>query len=179
MSKFEAMKDSVSAQLSPIINPIKTKALDRWDELSNRDQIIASVLALCFVIVFFIVIIYAPLLKARDEARERYDSKLQLYSWMSSVAPQVKGAGDTGTASVVRNLMNTINTRAARFQLKLGRTQPEGGNKLRVSIKEAPFDALIRWLSELESLGIVVHSMSVDAEPQPGIVTAKVLLQGT
>ena len=180
MNKIIAFKESIQHQLEPYIRPVQEKALDRWDELNNRDQLIVMALGVLFSITLVLVLIYAPLTKYRDHQQLIYENKAELLSWMRSVAPQLKGQGSSDQNSPsAQSMMNDVNQRAAAFQLKLDRVQPEGATKLRVWVQDGSFDAIMRWLTELQSeSGIVASSVSLDSEKESGIVSAKVVLQG-
>lgn len=180
MKKLRELIDTLRELLSPYLRPVQDKALERWDELNNREQMIVSALGLSLLFALFMMVIYLPLIKQREQARDIYESRIELLSWMSSVAPQVKGQGSDANSPSAQSMMNDVNQKAAAFQLKLDRIQPEGANKLRVWVKESSFDAVMRWLTDLQSeLGVVASSVSFDAESAPGIISAKVVLQGS
>jgi general secretion pathway protein M len=180
MNKIVAFKESIQLKLEPHLTPLQGKVLDRWDELNNRDQLIVMALGVFISITLFLLLIYSPLVKYRDQQQVVYENKAELLSWMRSVAPQLKGQGVSGLNSLsAQSMMNDVNQRAAAFQLKLDRVQPEGANKLRVWIQDGSFDAIMRWLAELQNeSGIVASSVSLDSEKKIGIVSAKVVLQG-
>ncbi len=182
MSILSAYKERLSGEFSsrfgPKLDPLKDKAFDRWDQLSDRDQLIVLALGICTAIVLSLVTIYAPLLKSKEQAELAYTSKTAQLTWMRSVAPQLSQHSGANLPSA-QGMMNEVNSRAAAFQLKLDRVQPEGPNKLRVWVQDASFDALMAWLIALQrESGIVAGSINIDAESQPGVISAKVVLQG-
>jgi len=176
---FATVTGTLSDNLSPYLVPLRDKAMDRWEELNNREQLIVSALGVTVILAFFMVLIYLPLMKQRDQAQITYESRVALLTWMNSVAPQVKGQGSDESSPSAQSMMNEVNQRAAAYQLTLERVQPEGVNKLRVWIETGSFDSIMRWLTELqEESGIVASSVSFDAESAPGVISAKVVLQG-
>lgn len=188
MKKLKALSDAVSASTSnllstwvnPYLKPWQDKALDRWEALNNREQVIVSALGLTLIFAVFMLVVYLPMMKRHEQARDIYQSRVELLSWMNSVAPQLKGQGSDADSPSAQSMMNEVNQRAAAYQLKLDRVQPEGVNKLRVWIQEGSFDSVMRWLNELQSeSGIVASSVSFDAESALGIISAKVVLQGS
>jgi general secretion pathway protein M len=173
--------DDIKANLQPKLAPYIDKGYERWDELNNREQLIVTVLVVVLILALFMVTIYFPLLKKRDEAMLQYQNNAELLGWMVSVAPQAKGlssSGDVATQSA-QSMMNTVNQAAQTHQLKLDRVQPEGRNKLRVWLQDVSFDGMMRWLADLQdNSGIVVSSITIDGGKRSGIISARVVLSG-
>jgi len=179
MNAISELKQNISSQVEPYLKPWLEKALDRWEELNNREQLILMALSATIVFALMFSLFVVPLIKGRNEAKEYYEAKVELLSWMQSVAPGLSGMGKNKDPLNAQGMMNTVNQNAAAYQLRLDRVQPEGANKLRVWLEDVPFNAFMQWVNDLHlNEGIIVSSVSIDPESSPGLISAKVVLQG-
>lgn len=82
------------------------------------------------------------------------------------------------TATLDERSLNVIVTESsAAFQLTIRRLEPEG-NRIRVSLEDATFDALVLWLESLwGDHGLRVNEIEVSRRPAPGIVNATLTLE--
>ena len=179
MNAITEMKQNLFSRVEPVLKPWLEKALDRWEELNNREQMVLLALSATIVFALVFTLLVFPLIKSRNEARELYEARVELLSWMQTVAPELKGKGANEVSLNAQGMMNTVNQNAAAYQIRLDRIQPEGASKLRVWVEKVPFNALMQWLNDLQlNSGIVASSVSIDAESSSGIVSVKVVLQG-
>lgn len=180
MNRLFEYRQNIIDAIGPTVRPWLDKGMDRWDELNNREQLVVSLLAVCIILALFIVLLVHPLIQHRAQNKAQYESQLEQLVWMRSVAPQLKGQGSNAAPVLnAQSMMNTVNQNAAAFQLKLDRVQPEGGNKLRVWMQGVSFNALMEWLNDLQlNSGIVPSSVSIDDDSSPGMVSARVVLEG-
>lgn len=175
MSQLEIFKKQFQQRTAPLLENF----YQRWDALNQRERLIVSFLGVVVIFALVMLVVYIPLLKKRDEVLLRYESNVELLNWMSSVAPQVKKqtTGSPASAQSAQSIMNTVNQTAQAYQLNLDRIQPEGKSNLRVWIQDASFDALMRWLVDLQNTsGISVKNISIDSGNNSGIVSARVVL---
>ena len=50
---------------------------------------------------------------------------------------------------------------------------------MRVSLEQVAFDDMVRWLSSLrQSYAVNVDTVTIDRQPQPGLVNANLVLKG-
>lgn len=64
---------------------------------------------------------------------------------------------------------------AAALGLTVRRLDPVGAGALDVALEEAPFDAVMAWLVELErDRGLDLRSFSIQRRPAPGMVSATI-----
>ena len=95
------------------------------------------------------------------------------------VAEAVSRAGATPLAAPpdAAPLATRVTTSAEAAGLPLSRLEPEG-ESLRVTVAEAGFAQLVRWLADLEGEGVLVSAVEMDRRTAPGVVSARVLLEG-
>jgi general secretion pathway protein M len=68
-------------------------------------------------------------------------------------------------------------TRAAGLGAYLKRNEPEGNTGIRLRFEDAPFDDLVKWLSELQATqSVSVVAATADPGQEPGRVTANIQL---
>lgn len=155
-----------------------------WWGLTGRDRrmLILGVLFLCCALPVWLI--WLPLLDRLDEAR-RSSLRLQTdLAWMEQAAATLRTAGADGHSAPgqarTQSLLGLVDVTARRAALvgTLRRVQPEGAQDVRVWIEDAPFDAVMLWLNELEQgYGIAVLSLVVDRLPASGRVNARILLR--
>jgi general secretion pathway protein M len=82
----------------------------------------------------------------------------------------------TGATGSVLTLIE-VSANAAGIKEAMERVQPEGKGA-RLWFDTIAFDTLVRWLAELEQRqGLVVSQLSVNAGAEPGMVSARVLVE--
>jgi general secretion pathway protein M len=83
----------------------------------------------------------------------------------------VQGAGQSLLAIVDQSRKATAITKPPT------RLQPEGDNTVRVVLEDVPFDALVRWLADLQMrYGVRVDNADIERESGPGLVSARLTL---
>lgn len=70
-----------------------------------------------------------------------------------------------------------ITDAAAAAGLPLRRIEPEGTG-MRISVDDVPFATVVLWLADLEAAhGVTVIAAEINRRPEPGIVSARLLLE--
>ena len=60
----------------------------------------------------------------------------------------------------------------------LTRNQPVGEDGIRVQLRDAPFDSMTRWLTQLQTAnGLALDSASIERTDAPGAVNASLILR--
>ena len=73
--------------------------------------------------------------------------------------------------------MIEVSANAAGLKEAIERVQPEGEGA-RLWFEAVAFDNLVRWMAELEQRqGLLVSQLAVDAGTEPGVVSARVLVE--
>ncbi len=121
-------------------------------------------------------------LKRMDQAVEKNQA---LLLWMERSATEVKqltrAHNSTGRVTSGRSLLALVDQTAKRSRLgvALKRVEPEGKDAVRVQLEQAAFDDMMKWLIQLEQKnGITVETITVDRQPTPGRVNARIRLKG-
>ncbi|MDN5862836.1 MAG: type II secretion system protein M, partial [Salinisphaera sp.] len=110
--------------------------------------------------------------------------KQSFAAWMTQIEAEAAALRQQGGRETIRGRGDSLlavvdqTSRDAGLSAALQRIQPQGQDKATVTLDDAGFDKLLRWLRTLEqSYGIVVQALSVTREDKPGTVQARLTLQ--
>lgn len=156
-----------------------------WAGLAPRERIIlmAGMAVLGLLIIWLLII--EPVVNARAQLREDVMQLTADHTWMQQAALEVRrragmqNSSQTGPAVAGGSVLTLIevSSNAAGLQDAMERVQPEGKGA-RLWFEAVAFDALVRWLAELEQRqGLQVSQLAVDAGAEPGMVSARVLVE--
>lgn len=155
----------------------------RFNRLEPRDQKMLLLLGVFLACMLLYTVIWMPIKQSARQAEQLRNSKQQLVEWLRSdeVLAHVGNKAQLTTNATPANkapMASVINQTAQTSQITLKRFEPEGSNKLRVWLDDAPFNTLVLWLYELETRhAIGVSSLSLDNPQQNGRVSAKLVLE--
>lgn len=169
-------------RLPPALDQFRLQARERFLALQVRERWLlgAGVAALLLTVLFLGV--WEPLLKARESHRAALDSARAVAVRLEQAAAQVqqsRGRQPAATAGQGVSLMAAVDQ--ASKQSGLGkspsRIQPEGDREVRVWFEDVSFDAMVRWLAELQSrYGVTVQTFDVEPQPALGRVNIRLSL---
>lgn len=151
-----------------------------FSRFTGREQV--SLLALAAALAVFVAyhLIWSPVVAARDEmARRNLASaeSLQRVSGMVSEIAQRRESGDSPAQG--RSITALVNQSSLEQGLTVTRLQPNSRGEVQVRFEAAAFDALMRWLYQLESgEGALVTELSLSESGTPGRVNATVRVAG-
>lgn len=154
----------------------------RYDSLADTERLIVNSVGLLVLAALVFVLLVAPAQRSVSEAQLKVSGQQKLVQWMKeneSVARMAAGAGTAAVAKSDQPLQTIVTSTAGPLGITVKRYENESDTKLRVWLEKVPFDKTVRWLDQLESrYGVQIISVSIDAEKEPGIITAKLVLQG-
>jgi len=155
-----------------------------FTDLGQREQVILLGGVAAAVLIIAWAFVWTPL---HDGAFELDESVAEKHRLLANLR-RVEGLGGSavstipGAAASTQSLVLLVDQTHRNHGLAdtLFRNQPEGNDVIRVTFQGASFDALISWLSALQrAYGVEVESASFDGMPQPGIVSATLVLRRT
>ena len=126
-------------------------------------------------LVLLYVMVWQPIIKRLDRAREYYQSQQVLYTYIQENAPKVRGAGVTKVTLEPEQLQGLVTATAQQRGLPLERLDNDGGGLL-ISMAKVPFEPLLLWLSDLQSKGVRLSDVNLD-RADTGKVDARITLQ--
>jgi general secretion pathway protein M len=123
--------------------PYWERASGWWSERSLREQVLLGALTVVGMAALLLVLVIRPL----EAKRARYAADIRAYDML---AMRLRSAGPGMAVTARRGPPSQIVSEvAATSGLTVQRVEPEGG-KLRVVFADAPFEGVLRWVSELE-----------------------------
>lgn len=147
---------------------------------TGREQI--SLIALAAAVIVFLVyhLLWSPLTAARDDMARRNAvtaGSLQRVGEMVSRITEQRGDGDAQPSG--RSVTALVNQTGMEQGLAITRLQPNSRGEVQVRLEGAAFDALLRWLYQLETQeGALVTELSLSQSGAPGRVNATVRVAG-
>jgi general secretion pathway protein M len=167
------MLDNLKTQLSQ-------SAPMRWYDSREPGEkpVIAAVTGLVVISLLWLVV-WKPLVDWREFSENRYLNAQSVWDWMQAneakARQTARGAASGGPS---RSLLPVITRAANSHGLRLNRLQPEADGGVSVVLQSQSFNAMLKWLDELESQHkVAVQRVSLDAEGKPGLINAQLRLQ--
>lgn len=122
---------------------------------------------------------YAGLARLRQTAAEQHS----LLHWMRGTAREIQSLRGSGPAAPVSggSILSVVDQAARREHLEgaVKRLEPDNVGGVRVWLKQAPFDQIVRWLGALQrDAGLRIESISLEATGVPGKVNGRAMLKG-
>lgn len=123
---------------------------------------------------------YAGLARLRQTAAEQQ----ALLHWMHGAADEVQALRRSGLASAPAaggSILSVVDKAARRERLEnaVRSVDPDNAGGVRVALEGASFDAVVRWLGDLQRhAGLSITAASFEATGVPGQVNGRVVLKG-
>ncbi len=154
-----------------------------FENLSKRERYMVVAAALVLLVFLFYVLVWRPIGTRAEALQQRVQGQEKALAWMQQAAVEVKRLRGGGTPTQARNesLLSLIERTARERGLSgaVRRVQPEGQHGARIWLEAAGFDDLVLWLHQLaDTYGVRISEASVERQPQPGLVNARLLVEG-
>lgn len=147
-------------------------------QLAFREQLIVGAGALVAVVIIGWGFVWSPLANGAAELDVAVSEKSRLLVDLRR-ASSLTASAATGAAGVAptSSLIVLVDETARPFDLAFTRTSPDGTNAIMITFRDAAFDRLIGWLTQLEQeYGVVIETFSASPTGQPGIVSGTLRL---
>jgi general secretion pathway protein M len=145
-----------------------------WDAQSERDRRILAVGAVFVAGFLAYAAVFEPLRRTRVAREQALSEARSLAVRLESIAAEVKRGAATGSLVPGQSLLAAVDqaSKATTFG-KDAHLQPEGDNVVKVAIDNVPFEAVVRWIHDLQArYGVRVDAAEFDRQPDPGRVNA-------
>ncbi len=150
--------------------------------LGARDRFLLAFGALLVAVALFYGIVWKPLGDRVMALRVSVAEQAETHLWMQEAAREIRELrGQQAPARGARASLLSLTDRTAR-ERGLGpairRVEPEGADKVRIQLEQAPFDDMVTWLEQLVARERVrIEIITIDARDQAGLVNARLTLQ--
>lgn len=155
---------------------------DWFMQLEPRERLLIGCAAALLIVALIILLGVRPLMNGTERNQRMLEDKLALLADLDQAAarlgPQTNRSGTPSTAarqSLVVLVDQTTRNHGLSGNLK--RNQPDGADSIRLRLENAPFDALVQWLAELQNRhGLSAVSANIDAAQARGRVNCNLVL---
>lgn len=158
-------------------------ALQEWFRgLAPRERVLVSAGAAAVALAVLFLGIWEPLAKAHRKNEQDLIAARALGQRLEVIAAEVQNAHSGGPAAIAAagaSLLSVVDqaSKSGTLNKPLTRIQPEGETEVKVWIDGVSFDALLRWIGELESrYGISTQTVDIEKDATPGQVNARLSL---
>ncbi len=147
----------------------------------ERFLLMAGVALITLVLLYGLV--WKPLGDRVSSLRATVIEQTALHQWMQTTAGEIRRLrGQQRPPSGERASLLSLADRTARehgLGAAIRRVEPEGGDKVRIQLEQAPFDDITRWLEQLVARhAVVIEIITIEARDEAGLVNARLTLQG-
>lgn len=152
-----------------------------YDQLGERDRIALRLLSFFLGVVAVYVVVIDPMIDRREAAERRLQDERALLEWLRSHESSVSAPGSAGEQAGAPDqpIATVVNTTAQENKLTIRRYEPAGEDGIRVWLEGVPFNAVVKWLFQLEgSHGIRAAEFTIEREGEAGMVSARLTLRG-
>lgn len=142
-------------------------------KLSGREINLAIVAAMLIGCVTVWSMVIAPSMAARQDSF----AQLRKIDILWAVLDQLPGTLDRPQTAPSQPLRQRVTASARAASVDIRRLDPQG-TALSVSLDDIAFVTLIGWLETLTTTsGVQVHSAEIARRPEPGIVSARIVME--
>jgi general secretion pathway protein M len=151
-----------------------------WSGLADRERLALSVGSAALALVVLYLAVWEPLSQARARRAAELDEARALAVLIETLAAESQRARGSGTIQGAgQSLLAVVDQsrKASALTKPPSRLQPEGDATVRIWLEDVPFDALLRWLNDLQTrYGVRVDNADIERESGSGLVNARLTL---
>lgn len=149
--------------------------------LAPRERVMVLGGGAALAVTLLFLTIWEPLLKTHERRQADLDTARVLANRLEEIAAAAQRAPRNGSAAVNRNLSLLAavdqSAKAGTLSKPPARIQPEGDAEVKVWLEDVPFEALVRWLADLEArYGIRAQTAEIERQSGAGLVNARLSL---
>jgi len=182
------MKNILTLSLAGARLWFETHLLPRYQQLEVREQrivLLASVLLPLMFIVFGLIL---PLQERQDhlradlkkvQAQVAEAERLALYLTEHAVELKASGGAAENLLSRVERLARQTKVRAFMTRIKPQFSPDSGSQRLMVTIKDVPYDAILRFIHTLAEQNLDLDGIKLQATKSPGRVHLRAMISGS
>lgn len=170
MQKFAEFKQQFQAraETSPL--------WQRWQQLQPRERLAVAALGLFLLLALLYLLLWQPVALNARNARSQYLQQRDLHLYLQANADQARQLSGQTQASLAPEQLQGLVTQTAQQKGLLIERFDSGDEGLQISLPQAPFALLLRWLNELQAQGVQLVDVSL-TRGAPGKVDARLTLK--
>ncbi len=180
LDKPRALLRNTYDQLSVALKPYLAPLASRWATMSKRDQRALIVMSCFLLLTLSWMLLISPVMQYANDSRAALTKAHEDLAWMQANAVLARQADNAGNLPPGQNLLAVINGDARQANLDLQRFEPDGESRVRITLENAVFIDVVRWIVGLENrYGIQVEHFQAEAQPQPGLANIRLTMTAT
>jgi general secretion pathway protein M len=152
----------------------------RWTALAPRERRTLALGGIALALILAYLLVWAPVTRLHHKREVALADARALAVQLEKLAAEVQAhrGGATPVATSQSLLALVDQTRKASSLTKPpSRLEPEGDSTVRIWMEDAPFDALVRWLGDLQTrYGVRVDAADIERQSGSGLVNARLTL---
>lgn len=154
-------------------------AIEKYQELQPRERLIVAVGGVVVLLTLIYLILWEPFANARSRQMAELADQRALAERLETIAATVQKARASGVGAIQgreQSLLTLIDQQGKAPELGKppSRMQPEGDDEVKVWFEDVPFDALVRWMAQLETRnGVQVTGAELERRAGAGLVNAR------
>lgn len=150
-----------------------------WSGLAERERRVVGAGGVALGLILVYLLVWEPLATARQQRELGLQAARALAVQLEELAASAGRAGRTAIQGKDQSLLAVVDQsrKASALTKPPSRLQPEGDATVRIWLEDVPFDALVRWLGDLQTrYGVRVDNADIERESGPGLVNARLTL---
>jgi len=161
------------------MNAYLERARAWWSGLAERERRVVGAGGIALGLILIYLLVWEPLTTTRQQRELDLQAARALAVQLEDLAGVAGRAGQPAIQGKEQSLLAIVDQsrRASALTKPPSRLQPEGDGTVRIWLEDVPFDALVRWLGELQTrYGVRVDNAEIERESGPGLVNARLTL---
>ncbi|MBE9516035.1 MAG: type II secretion system protein M [Proteobacteria bacterium] len=162
------------------MNEAIKKVMQRWQQLQPREQQVLGG-GLLFLMLFTLYAgIWAPAVNTIDKLQSGIPKKQAQLAQMRLQSDAIKRSGNKRSAKASGTMLSRVEriSREKSLSDSIGTMEPQGESGVRLVISEIEFSRLLDYINALTAQAMDIESATLDAGDSPGIVSARIVLNG-
>jgi general secretion pathway protein M len=154
----------------------------RFEALQPREQLLVAVGGVVVLLALIYLGLWQPFALMRAHGEEQLRAARDLagrIEQIGALAQQSHASFGTPVVGPGVSLLSAVDQAGKDGILgkPLSRINPDGDKQVRVWVDDVQFDALLRWVNDLQSrYGIRIDALAVERRPVAGVVSARLTL---
>jgi general secretion pathway protein M len=155
----------------------QTSLRNAWQARSVRERLFLAFLAMVLAAAGMGRFVWQPMLERRERLLNEWARIEQLDDLLRRVGPALAAKAPRNAEPTLPRPTLLAQT-AKEYSLTIRRLEPDG-DATKVTVEDAPFDALMQWFDALEGeRGLRIRALTVERRPALGVVQAVVTIEG-